>query len=188
MRHLPRVYPNEAAISNSTEKMGALSLPVDFVAIKYKGLFQRKRAKSIARDIRVEPSELLSVREGIIDKENGSSSLTDKFLAYGRSLVSLANSEEHYTRYRHYGGSLLDRKTQDLHRFLVVVRETANIADEIGLDTNHETVASQIIKSTNQLEQESGNFTRHEAAAAITALALAEMLANDPSYQMEVGT
>lgn len=186
MRPLGRVRPNiDLAQCNSVEKIGAFALPVDLIATKVNRFQLRLRAANIKRVHDEKQTELGLVVPEIKSGKEEHSELTGMFRSYGKALVRLTDTEEHYTRYRHFEGSLLDRRTQRQHRFLVALRETSALANEIGIDVQEQQTSSALEQAAREFEQT--DLSRQDASAAVTALAL-QNLAEATSHPTEEGT
>lgn len=177
MRPAVSVRRSSLAFDNSPEKMGTLlAIPVDLAAIRINSLLHRRASRNAARSIRADISDIDA------DSESDKSHPDKSLLKYGKSLVRLTDSEEHYTRHRHFDGGLLSKKTQNQHQFLVALRETTVLADEIGLDVGEDATAQALIESARAID--TNDMNRYEAAAVVTALAI-QQLTDDSSYQME---
>ncbi len=114
---------------NAQEQVGALALVADKVSMFVWGIAIKHSRRQLL--------------ESLVDDSHSDELKLERATAFGRHLVGLSNSAEHYTRYRSNGGGLMPKSEQFLHRIEVARGQIGHM-----VDADSEKIDTALIKAT----------------------------------------
>ncbi|MBP7018625.1 hypothetical protein KBB17_03935 [Candidatus Saccharibacteria bacterium] len=154
-----RLRPRIASAEyNAQEQVGALALVAD-------------RVSMFVWEIAIKHSRR-QLLESLADESCSDELKLEKATAFGRHLVGLSNSAEHYTRYRHNGGGLMPKSEQFLHRIDVARGQISHM-----FDAGDEKIDTALIKATVDFANADGdNQTEDPVVAANIVLDVIDQL------------
>lgn len=181
MRPITKIAnPNlTAALDNTPEASGITSLIIDDISVRVLGAqttFARKRlAKQIDKIKRDEQdSKLIGTSPELRLEMQGE--LARRASKFGDRLVRLTESKEHYSRFRHNGGSQMSTAEKNQNAFLVAADQIKHLAqDALVISANDDQVADALITSSTEIVFAAENFDTGRLAGAVTLGAISEL-------------